>query len=576
MNKIKVIPELLVNKIAAGEVVERPASVAKELIENSLDAGATEIIIHISDGGKRSIKVTDNGEGMSREDAVLSFERHATSKIIKEDDLYSVMTLGFRGEALPSIASVSEVDVSTKRDESISGVKFKVRNGIIEKIMDSGVPQGTTIEVRNLFYNTPARYKFLKSSGTELSHIVNTVTRYTLPHPEVRFAIFHNEKQAMNVLKGDDLRARVSGIMDRKIARDLLSFEEEAHGISVSGLISSYEHSLSHRKSQFTYVNGRWIRDRLVISAIGEACRSFFMRDRFPVVILFINLSPLEVDVNVHPVKTEVRFNNPTAIYDLVRKTLRHALASFSPLKRSHDQVSHNPYQTHNFEIKESIPHYNVAHIKNKEADNFFDTVEDKNLDDSLVSDLTIIGQLWDTYIICQDKESLILIDQHAVHERVAFESLRKEYFASGRVVGQPLLIPQIIELSPRERTFLDGSQDNLRKFGFEVEHFGGNDYVIKTLPEVLMDRDCASLIKELLYDLFSTGKGTAISDYIDEIFISMACHSVIRGKRPLDRIEINALLKNMEELEISTNCPHGRPFIKRFFNSEVERFFKR
>lgn len=576
MNKIKIIPELLVNKIAAGEVVERPASVVKELIENSLDAGATEIIIHIADGGKRCIKVTDNGEGMSREDAVLSFERYATSKIIKEDDLYSVMTLGFRGEALPSIASVSEMDVVTKREESVSGVKFKVRNGIVEEIMDFGVPQGTTIEVRNLFYNTPARYKFLKSSGTELSHIVNTATRYTLPHPEVRFTIFHNEKQVMNVLKSNDLRTRVSEIMDRKIARDLLSFGDEAHGVSVSGLISSYEHTLSHRKSQFTYVNGRWIRDRLVISAIGEACRSFFMRDRFPVVILFINLSPLEVDVNVHPVKTEVRFNNPTVIYDLVRKTLRRTFATFSPLKSSHIQASHTPYQAHNFEIKESIPHYNVSNIKNKKADNFFDNVEDKNLDDSLVSDLKIIGQLWDTYILCQDKESLILIDQHAVHERVAFERLRKEYFASGRVIGQPLLVPQVIELSPREKTFLDGAQDNLRKFGIEVEHFGGNDYVVKTLPEVLMDRDCTPLIKELLYDLFTTGKGTAISDYIDEIFTSIACHSVIRGKRPLDRIEINALLKDMEDLEVASNCPHGRPVIKRFFNSEVERFFKR
>ena len=233
MNKIKVIPDLLINKIAAGEVVERPASVVKELIENSLDANATDIIIHISDGGKRCIKVEDNGEGMSREDAVRSFERHATSKIVDEDDLYSVMTLGFRGEALPSIASVSEVDVVTKRKESITGTQFKVRNGIAEEVMDAGVPQGTSIEVKNLFFNTPARYKFLKSSGTELSHIVNTVTRYTLPHPEVRFAIFHNDKQVLNVLKGNDARSRISEVIDRKIARNLLSFKAEAQGISV-------------------------------------------------------------------------------------------------------------------------------------------------------------------------------------------------------------------------------------------------------------------------------------------------------------------------------------------------------
>ncbi len=576
MNRIKVIPELLVNKIAAGEVVERPASVVKELIENSLDANATEIIIHISDGGKRCIKVADNGEGMSREDAVLSFERHATSKIVAEDDLYSVMTLGFRGEALPSIASVSEVDVATKRKESISGTKFRVRNGTIEEIMDAGVPQGTSIEVKNLFYNTPARYKFLKSSGTELSHIVNTVTRYTLPYPEVRFSIFHNDKQVLNVLKGNDIRTRISEVMDRKIARNLLSFKEEDHGISVSGYISSYEHSLSHRKSQFTYVNGRWIRDRLVISAIGEACRSFFMRDRFPAVILFINLSPLEVDVNVHPVKTEVRFNNPTVIYDLVRRTLRSTLASFSPLKSPDSQTSYNTYQARHFQTKEPIPHYTVASIKHKEKDNFFDHVEDKNLDDSLFSDFKIIGQLWDTYILCQDTKSLILIDQHAVHERVAFERFRKEYFASGRLTGQPLLVPQVMELSPREKTFIDSSLDDLQKFGIEIEHFGGNDYVIKTLPEILMDRDCTLLIKELLYDLFSTGKETAISDYIDEIFTTMACHSVIRGKRSLDTVEIDALLKDLEEVEISSNCPHGRPVIKRFFNSEVEEFFKR
>ena len=323
-------------------------------------------------------------------------------------------------------------------------------------------------------------------------------------------------------------------------------------------------------------MNGRWIRDRLVISAIGEACRSFFMRDRFPVVILFINLPPLEVDVNVHPVKTEVRFNNPTVIYDLVRKTLRSTLASFSPLKSPDSDVSYNTCQSYHFQANEPIPHYTSASIKNKVNDNFFDQIEDKNLDDRLFSDLIIIGQLWDTYILCQDTKSLILIDQHAVHERVAFERFRKEYFASGRLTGQPLLVPQVMELSPREQTFLDGSLDNLQKFGIEIEHFGGNDYVIKTVPEVLMDRDCTPLIKELLYDLFSTGKGTAISDYIDEIFITMACHSVIRGTRTLDRLEIEALLKDLEDVEISTNCPHGRPVVKRFLNSEVETFFKK
>jgi DNA mismatch repair protein MutL len=301
------------------------------------------------------------------------------------------------------------------------------------------------------------------------------------------------------------------------------------------------------------------------------------MRDRFPVVILFINLSPLEVDVNVHPVKTEVRFNNPTVIYDLVRRTLRSTLASFSPLKSPDSQVSsYNTYQAHHFQTEEPIPHYTVASIKNKEKDNFFDHVEDKSLDDRFFSDLKIIGQLWDAYILCQDTKSLILLDQHAVHERVAFERFRKEYFASGQLTGQPLLVPQMMELSPREKTFLDGSLDNFRKFGIDIEHFGGNDYVIKTLPDILMDRDCTALIKELLYDLFSTGKETAISDYIDEIFTTMACHSVIRGKRTLNRVEIEALLKDLEGVEISSNCPHGRPVIKRFFNSEVEAFFKR
>jgi DNA mismatch repair protein MutL len=576
MNKIRIIPEALVNKIAAGEVVERPASVVKELIENSLDAGATEITIHLFDGGKRCIRVADNGEGMSKEDALLSFERHATSKIIEEDDLYSVMTLGFRGEALPSIASVAEVDVATKKENDVFGITFKVRNGSVQEVMEQGCPQGTTIEVRNLFHNTPARYKFLKSASTELNHIVNTVTRYTLPHTEVKFSIFHNNKQVMNVLKDKDLRTRISEVMDRKIARDFLDFKEEDHGITVSGFISSYEHSMSHRKNQYTYVNGRWIRDRLIISAIGEACRSFFMRDRFPVAILFINLSPLEVDVNVHPVKTEVRFNNPTAIYDLVRKTLKSTLTSFSPLGSSRSEILKNSYLHNHSQIKEPSPHYTGASIKSNYGENSLGYVEDKNLNNDFESDLKIIGQLWDTYILCQDKESLILLDQHAAHERVAFERLRKEYLSSGGLTGQPLLVPQIMELSPKEKTLLDSSLESLLKFGIEIEHFGGNDYVIKTLPEVLIERDCTSLIKDLLYDLFATGSGNAINQYLDNIFSTMACHSVIRGKRTLEIMEIKALLKDLGDADIASNCPHGRPVIKRFLTSEVESFFKR
>ncbi|MFQ5901456.1 MAG: DNA mismatch repair endonuclease MutL [Thermodesulfobacteriota bacterium] len=590
MGKIKIIHEVLANKIAAGEVVERPASIVKELVENSLDAGAKDISIETIDGGKRYIKVRDDGEGMPREDVILSVERHATSKIIKDEDLFAISTLGFRGEALPSIASVSKVDITTKTRGAISGTKLLLRDGKVSEVIESGCPEGTTIEVRDLFYNTPARQKFLKTTNTELGHIIDTVTKYTLSHPEVKFTLLHKGKKIFNTLKGDDMRARVSGIIDRDVAKNLIDFRDEREDVSIHGFISSPEHSLSNRKGQYYYVNRRWVSDRLITHAITEGCRPFFMKDRFPIVILFIKLPPSEVDVNVHPAKREVRFKDTNKIYNLILMTFRDAFSSKSPARRQNSSIISykgkfvfpptKPFIEPN-RVKEPIAPYKPVKRDIEGSFDFllFDNMRSEASEERIygsLSKLDIIGQLWDSYILCQDGESLILLDQHAAHERIVFERIRKEYHSSGGLKGQPLLVPQVLELSSKEKTILSDTLNTFMGFGIEIEPFGGNDFVIKTLPLALMDRDCQTLVKDVLHEVSSIGKGNVIKDSIDGILITMACHSVIRGKRVLDKKEIEALLKDLEKTEISTNCPHGRPIFKRFSRLEIERFFKR
>ena len=447
-SKIKVMPPDLAAKIAAGEVVERPASVVKELVENSLDAGAADISIHIVDGGKKLIRVYDNGEGMSREDAVLAFERHATSKILKDDDLCSISTMGFRGEALPSIASVSDAMVATKVAGEIAGTRIRVRGGKIEDISDFGCPDGTTVEVRDIFFNVPARLKFLRSNAAEMGRIQDVVHHLSLANPDIRFKLTHGKNILLNASANSDLKTRACDILGTDIMRGVIPVEGNGGGVSVMGFVSNSNITYPTTKGVFVFVNKRWIRDKGINYAILQAYKNMLMRDRYPLAVLFISLPPEDVDVNVHPAKTEVRFKNPRFIYDVISDAIRNAI-----LQKNKDYPDGTVTALHTSvpqdRIREPAIHYQTQDIADRQAALFEKAFHGTN--GISFPELNFVGQLWDEYIICNDESMFYIIDQHAAAERIAFERIRKEYYSYG-IRGQILLVPEIIEVSAAEK----------------------------------------------------------------------------------------------------------------------------
>ncbi|MBI5286413.1 MAG: DNA mismatch repair endonuclease MutL [Deltaproteobacteria bacterium] len=562
-NKIHILPQELVSKIAAGEVVERPASVVKELVENSIDAGATDISIHIQDGGKRIIKVVDDGEGMPREDAVLAFERHATSKIESEDDLFNILTMGFRGEALPSIASVSEVTLSTKVHGELTGTMVKVRGGRVEEVKDFGCPEGAMVEVKNLFYNTPARLKFLRAISTELGHIIDIVNRLAIVNPPIRFKLTNGPTTILNTSKGD-LKARVGEILGTDVLKQGIAIEEEGHRIRLWGLVSNPNITYPTTKGLFIYVNNRWIRDKGINYAIINGYRHLLMKDRYPLAVLFIHLPPEDVDVNVHPAKAEVRFKDPRLVYELISKTLQDALIVPSmPVSKLEEAWP--------VSVKEAEPCYRTAPIVEEPL-----KFGERNVLTPLFLELGIIGQLWGEYILAEREGEFYIIDQHAASERIAFERLKNSYYEERRIKGQSLLIPEVLEVFPQEREALEGSLEVLNDLGFEVEPFGGNTFVIKTIPGILAEKGCAGLIKDLAEELSCIGVSSRIEKRIDDTLIRVACHAVVRGRHPLSKEEIKALLNELAMIDFSSHCPHGRPVIKAISRAEVEEMFKR
>lgn len=429
--KIKILSESLANKIAAGEVVERPASVVKELVENSIDAGAKEIIIDIKAGGRRSIRVMDNGEGMEGDDALLSIERHSTSKVFREADLFRINTMGFRGEALPSIGSVSKMRITTKPDGSLAGTNVYSEGGKIKEVSEAGCPKGTTIEVNNLFYNTPARLKFLKTDNTELGHIVDVVAQTALANPEIHFKLLHNGKVIINAPITKNFMNRMTELLGRDVYENLYEVLLTQEAIDIRGFISEPNFTRSTGRAIYTYVNRRFVRDKVVNHAIMEAYRTLIMKNRYPVVILFINIPVHWVDVNVHPTKREVRFKEQQKVHDLIVEALQGTLRKAPWIKE-----------------RLVIP-YEIPPVDSKVEDHRHRIAEAPSVYSSsplplFFSSLIPISQVKDTYILCSCDEGLILVDQHAAHERIIFEALKEGHLKSN-VVSQGLLVPQHI-----------------------------------------------------------------------------------------------------------------------------------
>ncbi len=604
--KIHILPEELCNKIAAGEVVERPSSVVKELVENSLDAGSSDILVELESGGKRLIRVTDNGCGMNRQDAFLSFERHATSKITTDEDLFALHTLGFRGEALASISSVSRLNLKTCDNDSGLGQRIYAEGGRIKTTEEVGSPRGTCIEVRNLFFNLPARKKFLRTEQTELGHAADVVTKQALANAEVSFCLKHNERTLLDLRREKGLRERVAALLGRSLLNDLIDLDVTQGELNLSGLISQPQLNRSSAAHIYTFINGRYIRDRVVQHAVMEGYRHLLMKGRYPVVVLFLTLDPALVDVNVHPTKHEVRFREQALVHDFIaaalQKTLKLSSWLESPPPSVCGVVVDQPLEREAFggELRNEVPArvmdpplaYSAPATSPEvpaatmplpvqalpsalevEKDNQY--VLPGSQPDGFFTRLKILGQYHQSYLLCQDRDDLILIDQHAAHERAGFEKLRRQ-FAEGEIPSQTLLFPEILELDFNSADALLQQQEQLEELGFDVEPFGGKSFALKAVPQLLGQVSAGRLVTDVALELARVGRTGQLRESIDEVLILMACHSVIRANQALSHEEIKALFRELDQIDFKANCPHGRPVMQRLTLVEVEKLFRR
>jgi DNA mismatch repair protein MutL len=601
--RIRILPESLTNKIAAGEVVGRPASVVKELVENAIDSDCREVVVEIESGGKKLIKVCDDGSGMSRENALLSLERHATSKIAVDSDLFSLSTLGFRGEALPSIASVSRFTLSTRERGSIEGTEIYVEGGKIKEVKACGMAEGTVVAVRNLFFNTPARLKFMKSNETEAGHVGDLLTRLAISRPEMRFTYQTDGKTVFRALNGD-LQHRIVTLLGATLADSLFPLDFGIGSISIKGFIAGPDLNRSSASQIHTYINGRFIKDRVVQHAILSAYRNFMERGRYPVVVLFIDIYPGEVDVNVHPTKHEVRFREQGVVHDAIQNAVASVLISTPWLRAGTKSAS--PFSTlptpsktdesRAAEVRESLARYRpepeqqrtlpgtsnqgsgVRELGPRTKGQEFGIRDEENQTPETAgffSSLTVIGQFNAAYILCQDGSDLVLIDQHAAHERVTFELLKAQ-FAEDGLETQGLLFPDTMELSFRESATLKKHIAHITCLGFAPEPFGGATWLMKGTPLILAGKDYLRAFRDILEELTTLGRSHSFADALEGILARIACHSAVRGAHPLSTSELRALFTRMDSVDFASNCPHGRPVLCRITIGEIEKMFKR
>jgi DNA mismatch repair protein MutL len=617
MNKIQVLPEILANKIAAGEIVERPASAVKELLENSIDAKCHAVTIAIHSGGKRSILVRDDGEGMSQDDAILAFEHHATSKLQSAEDLNAIATLGFRGEALPSIASVSRLTLRTRPADpaSLSGTEVEIQGGIMRSVKPVSWDKGTEIAVRDLFFNVPARKKFLRSNDTELGHITRLVTHYALVHPEIRFTLESEGRALIDAVAVAEVKERIYQIFGDDFLNNLVEFSGQAGSIVVRGFNSRPHEQRTNPYSQFLYVNRRMIRDKVIMSAIRKAYHNCIPASAYPVVILFLELPFDEVDVNAHPAKTEIRFRDQNAVHNLVFDSIQRALiekasiqafthrsavdtisedaspatAPVSPVAEPNweraafdftpPSASPNPFQRAlNYPFRE-IP---ADFLRPQESHRLLRVLpemlygsprESKN--PFQAGSVRILGQLQDSYIIACDSQGLLIIDQHVAHERILYENLAAAMLGS-HVETQGLLVPLSLELPPHQIALLEKMMPELNRNGFQVERFGGASILIRSAPAAAGDSDCRKLLSEILEGLETEERTLDLERIRDRIAVSTACRAAVKVNMPLTVEKMQWLLDQLALTRIPTNCPHGRPIILRFSTYEIERNFGR
>lgn len=579
MSAVRILPEKVASQIAAGEVVERPASVVRELIDNSIDAGADAIVVEMESGGRRRIRVKDNGAGMARDDLLLCVERHATSKIESISDLFSVQTLGFRGEALPSIAAVSKMELVSRPAGEIAGHRFKIHGGKPLSIEETGCPKGTTVEVRDLFFNLPARRKFLRAPRTEAGYVTDCFIRIALPYLGAGFRLEEDGKVVLNLPPSENDLTRLSILLGRDVAEVMAFAREKIGPLELRGYFAPPRFSRSRGDRLFVYSNGRNIRDRLVNKAILEGFGQRLMKGQYPQAVIFMDHDPSLADVNVHPTKQEVRFQNAQEVFRSVRGFVEKALKSaFRPALPPRDQA---PWPSKDAggdaPFLSSEPLWSYSERGEQGGATSGDVSlsprggEGRNLFERNVP--KVIGQLSNTYILCQAQESLLIVDQHAAHERILYEKLRNS-LAGARMDVQSFLVPPRLELSSKEGRIALEKQDQLLRLGIELEHFGGNTFLLRAAPAILKKVDWDAFLP----DLVSQMEGGALENgqILHNVLSVMACHGAIRAGQALTREEMNRVLDQLEEMELPTNCPHGRPVFSRLEQRELEKMFKR
>ena len=585
--RIHLLDATLANQIAAGEVIERPAAVVKELVENALDAGAKRIEIDLQDGGRRLVRVRDDGSGMGREDAGLSLQRHATSKLRRKDDLFAISSYGFRGEALPSMAAVSRFTLLTCEPGALEGTRIEVEGGSTASISGAGLPHGTTVEVRDLFWNVPARRKFLKKAQTEQAQCLEAVLRLALPRPDVTFVVREGDRTLAQLHAGADLLAgRAEEALGREVRNRLVPFSGASRSVRAHGLAVSPAVEYGSARNVWLFVNGRAIRDRSLTHAVLRAYGELMPHGRYPGAIVFLEVPPAELDVNVHPAKAEVRFADAKAAWDAIHSGLTHVLArgEWMPRRQGATEAV-QPGRVYALgdpveRVAEAIERYGSrmpstwwmppAHVAASS-----ETQPDLVVRPAYFRGLRYLGQLHRTYLVCEGPQGLVLVDQHAAHERVNYQRLR----GAAKAPAQPLLVPQVVRLAAAATARVLGAIDMLASIGVELDFFGANSAVVKAVPPALARVDEAglgALLADLAEELAAHGRGESLDRLRDALLARAACHGSVRAHDALAPAEVQALLDALDETDYGARCAHGRPVVAEWTEAELERRFGR
>lgn len=619
-DRIALLDDITANKIAAGEVVERPASVVKELLENAIDADCSEIKIEIEDGGKQLVRISDNGIGMSRNDALMCLQRHATSKIIEASDLEAIKTLGFRGEAIPSIASVSNMLIETCDNINNDGTLVNVLGGEVTRVENIAFSKGTRISVANIFYNTPARLKFLKTTANELSHINNIVSQYAICYPQIRFELLNNGKQMLLSSSNGHMLNALTSVLGLDTAKNMISFEESDGIVRVYGYVSKLDAAKGSRRDQYFFVNGRPIKNKSLLHATETPIKNMVGSNKYPVCVVFVDLPPNLIDVNVHPAKTEIKFSNERQIYSLIYKAVSKAITEkggvhsisiaentiYSSEKPSIDSSWDNKIEN-KFDNKSNMSSksYSNSSVSNDITDfsNSLNSVRSNNtdlsdydpfdwksqgvpidespIDDMVIEktavelkDVSVIAQHENTYIVCSCADGILLIDQHVAHERVLYERMLKNSKDENYI--QYLLIPEPITLSVRDSAILSARMEEMKTVGYDLEIFGVNSYIIRGHPSSVPQDKAKKILEEMISEVAEISNTRHLLVKPEQMLITASCKMAIKAGEKLSKIEMEHLVKDLLLTNNPFTCPHNRPIIISISNWEIAKKFKR